>query len=115
MRDATRSTERWWRSSDTIYTVRGSEPVNLSPIPEFLNHFQTLCDLLRAYGVAAQKPSVWAADIISEWTEMLHAWSPPRRQGRKRVGIDGRIDAYEAEVCPVDACDPGPGSERSGH
>jgi hypothetical protein len=54
-------------------SIRGSQPITVSPIPEFLNHFQTLCDLLRAYGIAAHKPSVWAVDLISEWTGMLHA------------------------------------------
>jgi hypothetical protein len=53
------------------FSIRGSHLVTASPIPEFLNHYQTLCDLLRAYGFAAQKPSVWAADIISEWAGML--------------------------------------------
>jgi predicted amidophosphoribosyltransferase len=54
------------------FSIRGSHLVDVSPIPEFLNHFQALCDLLRAYGLAAQKPSIWAAGIISEWAEMLH-------------------------------------------
>jgi hypothetical protein len=54
-------------------SMRGSHPVTVSPIPEFLNHFQALCDLLRAYGVVAHKTDDWAGQIISEWTEMLHA------------------------------------------
>jgi predicted amidophosphoribosyltransferase len=54
------------------FSIRGSHLVSVPPIPEFLNHFQALCDLLRAYGLVARKPSVWAAGIISEWSEMLH-------------------------------------------
>jgi hypothetical protein len=54
-------------------SIRGVHPVALSPIPDFLNHFQALCDLLRAYGIGADKPSAWAPDIIFEWTEMLRA------------------------------------------
>jgi len=78
-------------------SIRGTQPITVSPIPEFLNHFQTLCDLLRAYGVAANKPAVWAAGLISEWTEMLHARlkradnEDPLERHILRVAVEDRL------------------------
>jgi hypothetical protein len=71
--------------------------VAVPPIPEFLNHFQALCDLLRAYGLAAQKPSAWAQGIISEWAEMLRARpkrsdnEPPLERHILRIAVEDRL------------------------
>ena len=78
-------------------SLRGSQTVTVSPIPDFLNHFQTLCDLLRAYGVVAHKPSVWAPGIISEWTEMLRARlkrtdnEDPLERHILRIAVENRL------------------------
>ena len=42
-----------------------------NPIPEFEEHFTSLCYLLRAYGWVARKPQDWAEKIISVWAKTL--------------------------------------------
>ena len=42
-----------------------------NPIPEFEEHFTTLCYLLRAYGSVVGKPEGWAEQIISVWSKTL--------------------------------------------
>jgi hypothetical protein len=41
------------------------------PRPEFGEHFNTVCDLLRAYGSVTGKPAGWAEQIIDEWNRTL--------------------------------------------
>jgi hypothetical protein len=42
-----------------------------NPILEFAEHFNVLCNLLRAYGFVAGKPAEWAEEIIEMWSQIL--------------------------------------------
>jgi hypothetical protein len=50
--------------------IKGKKP-SPNPIPEFEEHITALCDLLRAYGEVAGKPTEWAEGIIAKWNEII--------------------------------------------
>jgi hypothetical protein len=42
-----------------------------NPVPNFPEHFTALCDLLRAYGQATDRPACWSEGIIAEWNRVI--------------------------------------------
>lgn len=71
-----------------------------NPIPEFEEHFTTLCYLLRAYSQVAQKPKDWAENIISVWAKTLDKSADPDDGGDWEEVIlwllrDGKITAVK--------------------
>jgi hypothetical protein len=42
-----------------------------NPRPDFAGHFTTLCDLLRAFGCVAGKPTEWAEEMIRDWDRII--------------------------------------------
>jgi hypothetical protein len=48
------------------FNIRGQTPTP-NPIPAFEEHFNALCDLLRAFGFMAGKPDGWSEAIIADW------------------------------------------------
>jgi hypothetical protein len=53
------------------FQFRGQRPVTVNPVPNFEEHFTTLCDLLRAFGEIAGKPPEWADEIIHVWNATI--------------------------------------------
>jgi hypothetical protein len=52
------------------FAIRGETPAP-NPIPAFEEHFQALCDLLRAYAFWACKPPGWSEGIIAQWNAAI--------------------------------------------
>lgn len=51
-----------------------------NPIPEFAEHFNALCTLLRAYGDVAKMPEGWAEHIIEGWDAALSSREPEENE-----------------------------------
>jgi hypothetical protein len=54
------------------FAIRGQTP-SPNPIPAFEEHFQALCDLLRAYAFWADKPAGWSGEIIGRWNVLIRS------------------------------------------
>jgi hypothetical protein len=42
-----------------------------NPAPNFQEHFTVLCNLLRAFGRATDRPAIWSEEIIAEWGKVI--------------------------------------------
>lgn len=58
---------------ETYFRLRPKYISTPNPIPEFEEHFTTLCYLLRAYEQVAGRTEDWAEKIISVWAKTLDA------------------------------------------
>ena len=59
-----------------------------NPLPDFEEHFAALCNLLRAYGEIAGKPTEWAESLIQVWNAVL-------------VGVEAEEDELEHPLLRV--------------
>jgi hypothetical protein len=69
-------------------------------LPNFRENFQTIADLLRAYGEVAKKPEGWAEGIIAEWAVVLAGKEPDREDEFEHpiCRVIRERDAHQAEI-----------------
>lgn len=80
-----------------------------NPKPEYEEHFSALCNLLRAFGDVAGKPSGWAEEIIAAWDQTLRDEEPEDDELESLIA--GVLDSAGSSGSngPLDcAGDPGP-------
>ena len=51
--------------------IRDTQVQIPTPIANFQEHFAVLCNLLRAFGMAADRPDTWSEDIIAQWNTVI--------------------------------------------